>query len=74
MFYSLAFLFLQWVDSADGSPEGKVNHTGRLHLPSPKRKADIHLQNDEMAKLAKRRKVKRWSLLEEDTLRTGIHK
>ncbi|KAF3432695.1 hypothetical protein FNV43_RR23797 [Rhamnella rubrinervis] len=64
----------EWVDSADGSPEGKVNHTGRLHLPGPKRKAVTPLPNNEMAKLAKRRKVKRWSMLEEDTLRTGILK
>ncbi|KAF3454805.1 hypothetical protein FNV43_RR05253 [Rhamnella rubrinervis] len=64
----------EWDDSSDGSPEGKVNHASRLHLPSPKRKAVSPLKKYEITKFAKRRKIKRWSLLEEDTLRTGIQK
>jgi hypothetical protein len=56
------------------SPEGTMNGKGRLHLPSPERNAVSPLKKYEDKRLAKRRKVKRWSLHEEDTLRTGVQK
>ena len=65
---------LQWEDSIDGSPGGMTNHAGRLHLPSPKRKIVSPLKKYEVTKFVRRRRLKRWSLLEEDTLRTGVQK
>nr|XP_048323922.1 uncharacterized protein LOC107411598 isoform X2 [Ziziphus jujuba var. spinosa] len=59
----------EWDDSIDGSPE-----RNRLHLPSPKRKISSPLQKYEMTKIAKRRKIKKWSLVEEETLRDGVKK
>ncbi|KAJ8768726.1 hypothetical protein K2173_023630 [Erythroxylum novogranatense] len=64
----------EWDDSIDDSPEGAVNYACRLHLDSPKRKAVSPLKKYEVAKLAKRRKMKRWSLEEEDALREGVQK
>jgi telomeric repeat-binding factor 2 len=61
---------LQW----DDSPEGMTNDASRLHLPSPKRKLVSPLKKHEVTKLARRRQIKRWSLLEEDTLRTAVQK
>lgn len=65
---------LQWDDSIDGSPGGMTNRAGRLHLPSPKRKIVSPLKKYEVTKFVRRRRLKRWSLLEEDTLRTGVQK
>ncbi|KAK9287626.1 hypothetical protein L1049_016063 [Liquidambar formosana] len=62
----------EWDDSIDGSPEGSPRHSNRLHLPSPKRKAISPLKKFETKKFARRRKMKKWSVLEEDTLRTGV--
>ncbi|KAL6176293.1 hypothetical protein ACLB2K_052927 [Fragaria x ananassa] len=56
----------KWDDSLGMSPEGTVK--GKLHLPIPIQNADSLLNKGE----AKRRKVKRWSVHEADTLRTGI--
>ena len=67
-------MFLQWDDLLGMSPEGTTNGNGSLHLPSPKRNAVSPLKKYEDKRLAKRRKVKRWSLHEEDTLRTGVQK
>ncbi|KAF5470341.1 hypothetical protein F2P56_010861 [Juglans regia] len=64
----------EWEDSIEDSPEGMTNHTSRLHLPSPRRKNVSPLQKFENENFPKRRKIKRWSLLEEDTLRTGVQK
>ncbi|KAK9947242.1 hypothetical protein M0R45_012674 [Rubus argutus] len=64
----------EWDDSLGMSPEGTMNGKGRLHLPSPKRNAVSPLKKYEDKRFAKRRKVKRWSLHEEDTLRTGVQK
>ncbi|KAM3740064.1 hypothetical protein ACB098_08G071100 [Castanea mollissima] len=64
----------EWDDSIDGSPGGMTNRTGRLHLPSPKRKIVSPLKKYEVTKFVRRRRLKRWSLLEEDTLRTGVQK
>ena len=65
---------LQWDDSIDGSPERMTNRASRLHLPSPKRKIVSPLKKYEVTKFVRRRKIKRWSLLEEDTLRTAVQK
>lgn len=71
IFYCKTSLFLlQWDDSIDGAPEGK--RSSRLHLPSPKRKAISPLKKYEEIKFIRRRKSKRWSLLEEDTLRAAV--
>ncbi|XP_057952442.1 uncharacterized protein LOC131146705 [Malania oleifera] len=57
----------EWDDSVDGSPD-------RLRLPSP-RKMDVSpLKKKELVKIVRRRQIKRWSLLEEDTLRTAVQK
>ncbi|KAM5582982.1 hypothetical protein ABKV19_003069 [Rosa sericea] len=64
---------LEWEDSLGMSPE-RTNSKGRLHLPSPKRNAVSPLKKYEDKRFSKRRKVKRWSLHEEDTLRTGVQK
>ncbi|XP_009374383.2 LOW QUALITY PROTEIN: uncharacterized protein LOC103963301 [Pyrus x bretschneideri] len=64
----------EWEDSIDTSQEGTKKDAGRLHLPSPKRTAVSPLKKYGNVKLTKRRKVKRWSLLEEETLRTGVQK
>ncbi|PRQ34801.1 putative transcription factor MYB-HB-like family [Rosa chinensis] len=63
----------EWEDSLGMSPE-RTNSKGRLHLPSPKRNAVSPLKKYEDKRFSKRRKVKRWSLHEEDTLRTGVQK
>ncbi|KAI3749806.1 hypothetical protein L2E82_20422 [Cichorium intybus] len=62
---------LEWSDSIDSPTEGSPK---RPHLPSPKKRAVSPLSVYKMAKLAKQRKKKRWSTLEEDTLRTGVQK
>lgn len=62
-------LFLQWDDSIDEEPSNQRN---RFHLPSPKRKAVSPLKNQDVTKLARRRKKKKWSLEEEDALRKGV--
>lgn len=64
---------MQWDDSIDTS-QGAMKDPGRLHLPSPKRNAVSPLKKYENKRFTKRRKAKRWSLLEEDTLRTGVQK
>nr|XP_023913427.1 uncharacterized protein LOC112025000 isoform X1 [Quercus suber] len=64
----------EWEDSIDGSPGGMTNRAGRPHLPSPKRKIVSPLKKYEVTKFVRRRRLKRWSLLEEDTLRTGVQK
>ncbi|PQM40265.1 uncharacterized protein Pyn_40941 [Prunus yedoensis var. nudiflora] len=63
----------EWDDSIDTS-QGAMKDPGRLHLPSPKRNAVSPLKKYENKRFTKRRKAKRWSLLEEDTLRTGVQK
>ncbi|KAJ9698885.1 hypothetical protein PVL29_007788 [Vitis rotundifolia] len=63
----------EWDDSIDASLEGLPSDTN-ICLPSPKRKAVSPLKKYEITKLAKRRQMKKWSILEEDTLRTGVLK
>ncbi|KAB2616684.1 hypothetical protein D8674_023272 [Pyrus ussuriensis x Pyrus communis] len=64
----------EWEESINTSQEGTKKDAGWLHLPSPKRTAVSPLKKHEDTRFSKRRKVKRWSLLEEDTLRTGVQK
>lgn len=76
-FYLLAFngktfFLLQWNDSIDDLPEG--SNANRLRLPSPKRKDISPLKKYEETKVVRRRQCKKWSLLEEDTLRTAVQR
>uniref|UniRef100_A0A5B6ZIS5 Uncharacterized protein n=1 Tax=Davidia involucrata TaxID=16924 RepID=A0A5B6ZIS5_DAVIN len=63
----------EWDDSIDALPEESPNRRSRLHLPSPKRRVVSPLKY-EITKISRRRKIKKWSQLEEDTLRTGVQK
>ncbi|KAM5574187.1 hypothetical protein ABKV19_013597 [Rosa sericea] len=62
----------KWDDSLGMSPEGTSNGKGTLHLPTLKRNAISPLKKYEDKRFAKRRKVKRWSIHEEDMLRAGV--
>ncbi|KGN46758.1 uncharacterized protein LOC101205896 isoform X2 [Cucumis sativus] len=62
----------EWNDSIDDLPEG--SNANRLHLPSPKRKDISPLKKYEETKVVRRRQCKKWSLLEEDTLRTAVQR
>ncbi|XP_059626375.1 uncharacterized protein LOC132269258 [Cornus florida] len=64
----------EWDDSIDNLSEGSPDGQNRVHLPSPNRRIVSPLKKYEMPKLSKRRKAKKWSLVEEDTLRTGVAK
>ncbi|KAH7861875.1 hypothetical protein Vadar_032076 [Vaccinium darrowii] len=64
----------EWDDSVDSLPEVSADHASRLHLPTPKRRLVSPLKKYETKKLTRRRKVKKWSTLEEDTLRIGVQK
>ncbi|KAK9065983.1 hypothetical protein SSX86_015385 [Deinandra increscens subsp. villosa] len=61
----------KWSDSIDTSDEGSPT---RPHLPSPEKSKVSPLSVYKMKKLARQRKKKRWTTLEEDTLRTGVQK
>ncbi|KAK1412724.1 hypothetical protein QVD17_34196 [Tagetes erecta] len=62
---------LEWSDSIDSSEEGSPR---RPHLPSPQKRKASPLNVYKMGKLVRQRKKKRWTTLEEDTLRTGVQK
>ncbi|KAI6692317.1 hypothetical protein NL676_020027 [Syzygium grande] len=66
----------EWDDSIDCSPEGPSGYSDRLLLPSPRRSAVSPLRKPltRSLKVSGRRKVKRWSLEEEETLRNGVHR
>ncbi|XP_052184744.1 uncharacterized protein LOC127796588 isoform X2 [Diospyros lotus] len=64
----------EWNDSIDGSPEGLPDHGHRFHFPTPNGRVVSPLKKYEITKLGRRRKARKWSKLEEDTLRTGIQK
>ncbi|KAF9670931.1 hypothetical protein SADUNF_Sadunf13G0120500 [Salix dunnii] len=64
----------EWDDSIDDSSEGTGDQMNRIHLDSPKRRAVSPLKKYELAKIAKRRKRKRWSQEEEDALREAVKK
>ncbi|KAJ0765376.1 putative transcription factor MYB-related family [Helianthus annuus] len=61
----------EWSDSIDTSEEGSPT---RPHLPSPQKRKVSPLNIYKMEKLVRQRKKKRWTPLEEDTLRTGVQK
>ncbi|KAL4558443.1 hypothetical protein LXL04_036643 [Taraxacum kok-saghyz] len=63
---------LEWSDSID--EEGSPTATKRPRLSSPRNKPASPLSVYKAAKLVKQRRRKRWSTLEEDTLRTGVQK
>jgi telomeric repeat-binding factor 2 len=58
----------------DDSLEGMTKDASRLHLRSTKKKLVSPLKKYEVTKFARRRQIKRLSLLEEDTLRTVMEK
>ncbi|KAJ7959926.1 Telomeric repeat-binding factor like [Quillaja saponaria] len=62
----------EWDDSIDDSSEGTANHSSRFNLPSPRYYNVSPLKKYESPRFPKRRK--RWSVLEEDTLRAGVQK
>ncbi|KAF7152370.1 hypothetical protein RHSIM_Rhsim01G0242800 [Rhododendron simsii] len=64
----------EWDDSVDSLPEGSADHASRLHLSTPNRRLVSPLKKYQTPKISRRRKVKKWSPLEEDTLRTGVQK
>ncbi|KAF8015005.1 hypothetical protein BT93_H0713 [Corymbia citriodora subsp. variegata] len=66
----------EWDDSIDGSPEGPLGNLDGVHLPSPRRGAVSPLRKplSRSMKVSGRRKVKRWSLEEEETLRNGVQR
>ena len=72
-FFESCCMSLQWDDSIDGLQEGMTDRASRLHLPNPKRKIVSPLRKYKVKNFV-RRTIKRWSLLEEDTLRTGVQK
>ncbi|KAK8945481.1 Telomere repeat-binding factor 3 [Platanthera guangdongensis] len=57
----------EWTDSP--LQEGRL----RLHTPERKARSPLKLIDDDR-KLTKRRKIRKWTLLEEDTLRTAVTK
>lgn len=79
-FYSFAvltsgsgnFFSLQWGEESIESSSLVPSET--VCLPSPKRRKVSPLTKMEEKKFARRRKVKRWSLQDEDTLRKAVEK
>ncbi|KAI7983257.1 Single myb histone 5 [Camellia lanceoleosa] len=63
----------EWDDPIDSLSEGSPGR-GSIHLPTPKRRLVSPLKKYEIKKIGMRRKHKKWSTLEEDTLRTGVQK
>ncbi|KAK7352036.1 hypothetical protein VNO80_17452 [Phaseolus coccineus] len=61
----------EWDDSIDG---GTSNYASRFNLPTPKRRPLSPLKIYKPTSITKRRKGKKWSQLEEETLRTGVDK
>uniref|UniRef100_A0A803QV43 Uncharacterized protein n=1 Tax=Cannabis sativa TaxID=3483 RepID=A0A803QV43_CANSA len=65
----------EWDDSIDSIDDSDPRaNASRLNPTRSKRKTVSALKKDESTKFTKRRKVKRWSLLEEDALRDGVKK
>ncbi|CAJ1972992.1 unnamed protein product [Sphenostylis stenocarpa] len=64
----------EWVDSIDGMEGGTSNYSSRFNLPSPKRRKLSPLNMYKPTGIIKRRKSKKWSQLEEETLKTGVDK
>ncbi|KAL6499890.1 hypothetical protein OROGR_027800 [Orobanche gracilis] len=63
----------EWEESIDGSQEDPSSR-GRLLLPSPKTINVSPLDRYEVKNLKRRRKGRKWSLMEEETLRAGVEK
>lgn len=64
----------EWDDFFDEVNEGAPSAANRVTLPSPKRTKVSPLKKYEFKKVTLRRKPRKWSALEEDTLRTGVQK
>ncbi|XAR62891.1 hypothetical protein NMG60_11017808 [Bertholletia excelsa] len=64
----------EWDDSIDALPEGSPDHRSRPNLPTPKRVHISPLKKYEIKNITKRRKPKKWSVVEEDTLRAAVLK
>ncbi|XP_027353908.1 uncharacterized protein LOC113864424 isoform X2 [Abrus precatorius] len=64
----------EWNDAIDGLQGGTSNPESRFHFPSPKRRKLSPLKKYEPANITRRRKPKKWSVLEEQTLRTAVDK
>ncbi|GFP80529.1 hypothetical protein PHJA_000196300 [Phtheirospermum japonicum] len=64
---------LQWDESIDGSQDDPASR-GRLLLPSPRTCNVSPLARYKVKNLKRRRKGRKWSLVEEDTLRAGVQK
>ncbi|KAM7515527.1 hypothetical protein LguiA_005110 [Lonicera macranthoides] len=60
---------------AEVIPPNEISpNSTRLQVPSPRKMVVSASKNNEIPKLCKRRKIKRWNTLEEDTLWTGVQK
>ncbi|XAR54507.1 hypothetical protein NMG60_11029660 [Bertholletia excelsa] len=64
----------EWDDSIDALSEGSPDHRSRPNLPTPRRVHISPLKKYEIKNITKRRKPKKWSLVEEDTLRAAVLK
>ncbi|KZV38555.1 hypothetical protein F511_39401 [Dorcoceras hygrometricum] len=64
----------EWEDSIHNSQGGSEEDGVRHKLPSPKKIHVSPLNKYEVKIFKKRRKIRKWSPLEEDTLRTGVEK
>ncbi|GJR36040.1 homeodomain-like protein [Tanacetum coccineum] len=62
---------VEWTDSIENSDEGSPT---RPHLNTPKKRTISPLSIYNINRLVKQRKKRRWTVVEEDTLRTGVHK
>lgn len=63
----------EWDDSSFSS-EGSPSSSRKLHLPSPNRRVISPLKQQEIARFVRKRKIKKWSLVEEETLRNAVIK
>ncbi|KAG8371575.1 hypothetical protein BUALT_Bualt13G0102200 [Buddleja alternifolia] len=64
----------EWDDSIDRSEEAPADGRRMLMLPSPRTINVSPLNRYEIKNLKKRRRPRKWSTLEEDTLRDGVQK
>ncbi|KAI4307546.1 hypothetical protein L6164_030722 [Bauhinia variegata] len=64
----------QWSNSIDDLPGETSEYASKFHLPSPKRTDVSPLERYEPQKFISRRRARKWSLLEEDTLRAGVQR
>ncbi|KAL4181711.1 hypothetical protein AMTRI_Chr12g238780 [Amborella trichopoda] len=65
----------EWDDgSIESLSEESTNHSQGIHLPSPRTRHVSPLRMDEAGKRLMKRKNKKWTLLEEETLREAVNK